>query len=160
MLRYVLLNALSILQWTFSGNWKTEPYHIKIVITQLVINIYSWNFRYCILHRKDYLPMLKTQYWWKIPNGPFSCSRSHIQHHAVCGPTIIFSVSSDFVLCSCSTIQVKLEAIINVPAENQQLSFNETVLMDQNTLESYDINGQSTVQIINWIVTDTKIGTS
>lgn len=36
-----------------------------------------------------------------------------------------------------------------MPAENQQLSFNKTVLMDQNTLESYDINGQSTVQIIN-----------
>ena len=61
----------------------------------------------------------------------------------------LLSISLDFVLCSCSTIQVKLEAIINMPAENQQLSFNKTVLMDQNTLESYDINGQSTVQIIN-----------
>ena len=39
----------------------------NIVITPLVINIYSWNFRHCILHRKDYPPMLKTQYWWKIP---------------------------------------------------------------------------------------------
>ena len=43
-----------------------------------MINIYSWNFFHCILHRKDYPPMLKTQYWWKIPNGPFSHSRSHM----------------------------------------------------------------------------------
>ena len=34
-----------------------------------MINIYSWNFHLCIIHRRGYPPMLK---WWKIPNGPFS----------------------------------------------------------------------------------------
>ena len=56
-------------------------------------------------------------------------------------------LSLGFARCCCSTMQVKLEAIIDVPAENLQLSFNEIVLSDQNTLESYDITGQSTVQI-------------
>ena len=52
------------------------PEFIKMVITQLVVNIISWNLHHCTQHIQSYLSMLKTLYWWKFPNGPFSWSRS------------------------------------------------------------------------------------
>lgn len=44
-------------------------------------------------------------------------------------------------------MQVKLEPILNIPAEQQQLSLAGATLVDQNTLETYNINSQSTIQI-------------
>ena len=66
------------LYWLFSGNGITGPKYIKITITQPVVSIFSWNLHHCILHRKGYLSILKTQCWWKILSGPFCQSRSHI----------------------------------------------------------------------------------
>jgi hypothetical protein len=44
-------------------------------------------------------------------------------------------------------LQEKLEPILNIPAEEQQLSLAGATLVDQNTLETYNINSQSTIQI-------------
>ena len=44
-------------------------------------------------------------------------------------------------------LQVKLEPVLNIPAEQQQLSLGGAMLVDQDTLETYNITSQSTIQI-------------
>ena len=51
------------------------PEFIKMIINQLLIDIFSWNLHHCTQHTLSYLSMLKPN---KFPNGPFSWSRSHI----------------------------------------------------------------------------------
>lgn len=44
-------------------------------------------------------------------------------------------------------LQVKLEPLVSVPAEQLQLNIDGITLVDHNTLESYNITSQSTIQI-------------
>ena len=53
--------------------WRTQVhinYHNSACGRYFILNY--------ILHRKGYPSIPKTQHWWKIPNGPFSWSRSHM----------------------------------------------------------------------------------
>ena len=43
--------------------------------------------------------------------------------------------------------QDMLQPIVDIPADQQQLSINGTILVNQNTLRSYNVNSQSTVHI-------------
>ena len=41
--------------------------------------MFSWNILHCIQHTQSFKSILKTQFSWKIPNGPISHSRSHME---------------------------------------------------------------------------------
>ena len=75
-----LIQTLIKNAYIFSEKWLVlyVPECLKMVITPLVINIFSWNLLHCIQHTQSFQSILKTQFSWKIPNGPFSHSQSHI----------------------------------------------------------------------------------
>ena len=75
-----LVSQICISQYTiyFSifQKWKirvdTKYIVPRIILTLLVVSVFSWNFDCCILHKKGYLSTLKTQYRWKkSPTVPF-----------------------------------------------------------------------------------------
>ena len=68
---YKLIQNL-IKKCEFSEKQTYLPECIKTVITPLVINIFVWNLHHCIQHTQGYPFMPKTQFFWKIANGPFT----------------------------------------------------------------------------------------
>lgn len=65
-------------------------------------------------------------------------------HVCVCACCVRCSLIRIFAIIF---LQAKLEPIVNIPAEQQQLNLAGAMLVDQNTLETYNINSQSTIQI-------------
>ena len=53
---------IHVSNWLFSRNGNSEPTYLKMVITRPVVTVFSWVLYDCILHRKGYLAILKTQY--------------------------------------------------------------------------------------------------
>ena len=49
------------------------PEHVKVAITQLVTDTFSWNLHHCTQYRQNYLSMLKTQFLMKNPQWSFFC---------------------------------------------------------------------------------------